>query len=92
MLVSDNVSFFTSYEFRECFKKTGIKFTLILPYHSESNSAADTSDQEVKKTLTCQILDEDYDKIFTGLQHELDSFQCRNTPSTVTGITLAVFS
>ncbi|XP_039525150.1 uncharacterized protein K02A2.6-like [Pimephales promelas] len=85
-VVSDNGPQFASAEFKQFLDKNGVKQTLVPPYHSASNGAAERSVQILKRALVKQVLDaRGHPRI--SLQHRLSNFllMYRATPHAVTG-------
>ena len=56
-VVSDNGPQFTSTGYPEFMRENGIKHTLVLPYHPQSNGAAKRSVRVVKDALIKQVLE-----------------------------------
>ena len=88
VVVSDNRPRFTSTEFAEFTRKNGIKHTLVPPYHSQSNGAAEMSVRVVKDALVKQVLE---GKKGVSMKHRLANFllRYRTTPHSTTGVTPA---
>ena len=56
-VVSDSGPQFTSTEFAEFMRKSGIKHTLVPPYHPQSNGAGKRSVRVAKDALVKQVLE-----------------------------------
>ena len=83
-VVSDNKAQFTSNEFAEFMSENGIKHTLVLPYHPQSNGAADRSVRVVKEALVKQVLESNRAR---AMEHRLADFllRYRTTPHSTMG-------
>ena len=86
--MSDNGPQFVSNEFAEFMNKNGIKHTLVLPYHPQSNEAAERSVRVVKEALIEQVLEGNKRR---SIKHRLADFlfRYRTTPHSTTGTTPA---
>ncbi|XP_062589262.1 uncharacterized protein K02A2.6-like [Saccostrea cucullata] len=82
-IVSDNGPQFTSSEFQDFMKHSGVKHTLVPPYHPQSNGLAERGVQILKKALKRQ----DFDGHRWSLQQRLANFllRYRITPHSTTG-------
>ncbi|XP_062614634.1 uncharacterized protein K02A2.6-like [Saccostrea cucullata] len=82
-IVSDNGPQFTSSELQDFMKHSGVKHTLVPPYHPQSNGLAERGVQILKKALKRQ----DFDGHRWSLQQRLANFllRYRITPHSTTG-------
>ena len=82
-VVSDNGPQFISNEFAESMNRSGIKHTLVPPYHPQSNGAAERSVRIVKEALVKQILEGNKG---SSMKHRLADFllRYRTTPHSTT--------
>ena len=87
-VVSDNGPQFISNEISELMSKNGVKHTLVPPYHSQSNGAAERLVRVVKEALVKQVLEGNRAR---SLKHRLADFllRYRTTPHSTTGISPA---
>lgn len=81
-IVSDNGSQFTSHEFEDFLKNSGISHVTTAPYHPASNGLAERGVQSVKQSL--RKMSEQGGSMETKLQEFL--VQYRRTPHSTTGV------